>query len=137
MRAFSGASVVPQGLWEVCVPGLTTPSEPPELPTSPCLGPTWPQPHPAMPANCLAFQCSGLCSVLATALRFQCILSSVKIYIIVGVFCCCLFLYIAVTTLTSRNKDYIGTVWQWGLAGWQDHLCLGCAWKRPSRTRST
>lgn len=82
--------------------------------------------------HCLASRYSGLYSVLSTALKFQCILSSVKIYIIVGCFCCCLFLYIAVTTLTPRNKDYIGTVCQWGLAGWWDHLCLACAWKRPS-----
>lgn len=81
-----------------------------------------------MPADCFASLYSGLYSILATAFKFQCILSSVKIYIIVGCFVVvviCLFvLYIAVTTLTSRNKDYIGTVWwQWGLAGWWDHLC--------------
>lgn len=71
-----------------------------------------------MPADCLASQYSGFYSVLATVLKFQCILSSVKIYIIVGCFMLLLFvLYIAVTTLTSRNKDYIGTVWQWGLGG--------------------
>lgn len=104
------------GLWEVCDPGLITCSESSELPTSPPLGPTCPQPHPAMPADCLASRYSGLYPVLSTALKFQCILSSVKIYIIVGCFCCCLFLYIAVTTLTSRNKDYIATGWQWGLA---------------------
>lgn len=74
--------------------GLTTLSEPLELPISPPLGPTCPQPHPAMPADCLASQYSGFYSVLATVLKFQCILSSVKIYIIVGFMLLLLFVFV-------------------------------------------
>lgn len=45
-----------------------------------------PQPSLTMPADCFASLYSGLYSILATAFKFQCILSSVKIYIIVGCF---------------------------------------------------
>lgn len=85
MRASLGQVLYLRGSGK-SVSGLITHSEPLERPTSPPLGPTCPQPHPAMPAVCLASQYSGFYSVLATALKFQCILSSVKIYIIVGCF---------------------------------------------------